>query len=70
MTETDVYDALIKAKEAYDDIPKASFKREIEGNIETISCPCCGSIFAQIDWSLVTGFRFDEPIICCGKLLR
>lgn len=66
----EVYEAYSKAVEAWDRVPKASFSTKMEDGVATYSCPKCGVCFAQVDYNYYTSLRFNEPIICCGNLLR
>ena len=68
----DVYDAYRKAQEAWLAVPKEMFRREYFGEFgqETcrLSCPTCGIVFAE--FTTPADYTFNEPVFCCGKLLR
>ena len=66
----DIWEKFNKIGEIYDTIPKGFFKRDLVNGVETISCPCCGIIFALVDWNITASFEFKYPTICCGRLLK
>ena len=42
------------------------FKYELNGELITVSCPACKSIYATFNF--YSRHQFNGPIICCGKL--
>ena len=64
-----VYEAYGEALKAWDRIPKEFMSVELHGEYITYRCPKCDICFASV-YNDGCNFRFNEPIICCGRLLQ
>lgn len=65
----EVYEAYAKAVKAWDRVPKEFMAVEVGGEYISYKCPKCGVCFASV-YNDGRYFTFNQPLFCCGKLLR
>lgn len=73
MDNNNVFELYSEAMKAWGRVPKIGAKCdayvEVGGNLIKLSCPICGTVYAEYYSPPITSWQPDIPIICCGRLL-